>query len=165
MHNVNTGPLILEPGVNCEAFAMIGSQVIPGAAHEGSDHDIAILLVEGADREDMFDLIVTASEAHKEGNDCLISDSEGYECDGDGMTSCKIYRGETVWNYLVFTSEEYFYKFVDATTVARQFGITDKPTRVELFRMICDGYRSKGELRKLQHITIHEAPKDEGVPF
>lgn len=159
MHDKDTGPLILEPGKNCEAFAMIGSQVIPGAATETSDTDIAILLVEGADREDMFDAIVTAAKAHEPGNDCAISESDEYG-DGDGMTSCKIWRGDKVWNYLVFTDADYFQKFVDATTIAIRFGVVDKPFRVELFQMICDGSR-----RKSSYFNHVEVIRKEEVPF
>jgi len=156
---MNTGPLTLIPGDNCEAFAFIGSQVIPGASTETSDTDIAILLVEGADRDEMFDQIVTAAEAHKEGNDCLISDGDEYG-DGDGMTSCKIWRGGKIWNYLVFTDADYFQKFVDCTTLAIRFGIVDKPLRVELFQMICDGHRKKSS--HFDHVTVHRPAE---VPF
>lgn len=160
MHNVNTGPLELKPGVNCECFAMIGSQVIPGAAHEKSDTDVAILLIEGADRDDMFDAIVQAAACHQPGHDCLISDGEDYG-DGDLMTSCKIYReGGMTWNYLVFEDADYFNKFVDATTIARRFGVVDKPVRVELFQMLCDGYRKKDGY--FDHIEIHRSQE---VPF
>lgn len=158
---MNTGPLTLIPGDNCGAFAFIGSQVIPGAATEASDTDIAILLVEGADREDMFDQIVTAARAHLPGNDCLISDGEGYGGgDGDGMTSCKIFQDGKVWNYLVFTDEDYFQKFVDCTTLAIRFGIVDKPFRVELFQMMCDGYRKRDG--HFDHVEIH---RPSVVPF
>lgn len=161
MHNVNTGPLELKPGVNCEAFALIGSQVIPGAATETSDHDVAILLIEGVDRDDMFEEIVQAAAINLDpGNDCIISDGEGYEEHGDGMTSCKVWRGETIWNYLVFTDADYFDKFVDATTIARRFGVVDKPFRVELFQLLCDGYRKKES--HFDHIEIHRSQE---VPF
>lgn len=161
MHDKDTGPLILEPGKNCEAFAMIGSQVIPGAATETSDTDIAILLAEGADPDDMFDAIVKAAAVHLDaGNDCVISDGEGYEDHGDGMTSCKIWRDDKVWNYLVFTDADYFNKFVDATSVAIWFGLVDKAHRVELFQLLCDGYRNKQGT--IPHVEIHKA---EEVPF
>jgi len=159
MHDKDTGPLILEPGKNCEAFAMIGSQVIPGAATETSDTDIAILLGAPFDTGAMFDAIYKAAAIgqHPE-NDVCISEGEGY--DSDGMTSCKIWRGDRVWNYLVFTDADYFQKFVDATTIAKRFGVVDKPLRVELFQFLCDGFRHKDA-----HFEHVEVIRSEEVPF
>ena len=158
---MNTGPLTLIPGDNCAAFAFIGSQVIPGAATEKSDTDIAILLVEGADTGEIFDQITKSANLDDPDNDCEISDGEGYGgSDGDGMTSCKVWRGDKVWNYLVFTDEDYFNKFVDCTTLAIRFGIVDKPFRVELFQLMCDGYRKSDS--HFNHVEIH---REEKVPF
>lgn len=155
MHNVNTGPLVLTPGVNCEAFALIGSQVIPGAATPGSDHDVAILLIDGADPSEINSVIMMDLCGENGGSN---GSSE------DGMESYKVEMHDfTVWNYLVFTDKEYFRKFVDATTIAKRFGVVDKPFRVELFQMLCDGVRYEGGY--FEHVTVHEAPKDEGVPF
>jgi len=164
---METGPYKLVPGENCDKFAFIGSQVIPGAATEVSDIDIAVLLIEGSDQNETFGGIMEAAACHlDEGNDCCISDGEGYtSIDGDGMTSCKIWRGDKVWNYLVFTDADYFWKFVDATTIARRFGVVDKPFRVELFAMLCDGYRHRDG--HFEHIEVHQEtikPED-GSPF
>lgn len=164
---IETGPFQLVAGENCEKFALIGSQVIPGAATETSDIDIAVLLVEGADPYETFSAIMGAAAAHLDsGNDCCISGGEGYTTtDVDGMTSCKIWRGDKIWNYLVFTDAEYFWKFIDATTIAKRFGVVDKPFRVELFALLCDGYRMLGGKSHFEHIEVHTAPKDEGAPF
>ena len=164
---IYTGPLELKPGVNCDKFAFIGSQVIPGAATETSDTDIAVLLVEGSDPNEIFTEIMKAARLGLDsGNDCMISDGEGYtSIDGDGMTSCKIWRGDEIWNYLVFTDDDYFWKFIDATTIAKRFGIVGKPLRVKLFALLCDGYRHRDG--HFEHVEVHQEtikPED-GAPF
>lgn len=153
---MNTGPLKLIPGENCDKFAFIGSQVIPGAATEKSDHDVAVLLIEGADPSEIDSEIMIELGGE-------ISGSAGES--NDGMESYKVEMFEcgTVWNYLVFTDADYFWKFIDATTVAKRFGVVDKPFRVELFQMICDGYRYRDG--HFEHIEVHTAPKDDGAPF
>lgn len=150
---MNTGPLTLIPGDNCAAFAFIGSQVIPGAATEKSDTDIAVLLVEGDDGSALHSEIMMDLGGENGG-------SAGASC--DGMESYKVEMFETghVWNYLIFTDINYFNAFVDATTIAKRFGVVDKPFRVELFQLICDGARYNGG--HFEHIKIHHAEK---VPF
>lgn len=130
--SVETGPITLEPGVNCEQFAMIGSQVIPGAAHEGSDIDIAVF-VEGKQGQALFDAIMIDLDGEANGS---AGESE------DGMESFKVRdeNGKT-WNYLLFTDREYFLRFVDATTICRQFGVIDKGMRVAVFALLTDGIR------------------------
>ncbi|QMP23988.1 aminoglycoside nucleotidyltransferase [Pseudomonas phage DDSR119] len=150
MEEVNTGPLGLVPGVNCHSFAFIGSQVVGGAT-ETSDIDIAVRIIEGGDPAELFNELL-----HCGASEVVISDGEGgYEVNDDGMTSCKAWVGDTVWNYLIFTDVEYFDRFVDATTIAKRFGVVDKPLRVELFRLLCDGRRINGGY--FEHIKIHSA--------
>lgn len=161
---IETGPLKLIPGHNCEKFALIGSQVIPGAATEKSDTDVAVLAVEFADH--LHSVLMDEMSGENSGS------NEGTP---DGMESYKVemYDSGHVWNYLVFTDMNYFYSFINATTIARHFGVTDKPTRVALFQMICDGDR--GSWMPFEHIEIHRMPvaatewqepkAEEGAPF
>lgn len=153
MQEVNTGPLELKPGVNCDKFAFIGSQVIPGAAGPGSDIDVAVLLIEGADPAELDSVIMMELNGENGG-------SAG--ASNDGMESYKVEDDKfQVWNYLVFTDPNYFWSFINATTICRRFGVVDKPLRVELFQLLCDGARYKDG--HFEHVEIHQATP--GVPF
>lgn len=133
IESVKTGPITLEPGVNCEMFAMIGSQVIPGAAHEGSDIDVAVLVT-----NEQYGVLIDAIMIELDGE----SNGSAGESE-DGMESFKV-RDENgvLWNYLLFTDRSYFLRFVDATTICRQFGVIDKGMRVAIFAMLTDGIRN-----------------------
>lgn len=148
---MNTGVLVL-PGEYCQMFAFIGSQVIPGAAHEGSDTDIAMYCKPEQ---------LAAVESFLDGLDAERGGSQDYGgTDGDGMTSFKVEAAGMVWNYLVFDDLDYFWRFVDATSIVRHFKVTDKKERVAIFDLLTDGIRSDGPIKQIE---VHY-PKLEG-PF
>lgn len=161
IESVKTGPITLEPGVNCEMFAMIGSQVIPGAAHEGSDIDVAVYV-----SDDQYQVFVGVIMGD------LAGESNGSAGESeDGMESFKVRDEEgKVWNYLLFTDRSYFLRFVDATTICRQFGVIDKGMRIAIFAMLTDGIRNSGGGHwsggaGLDYVKIHRPADLESPPW
>lgn len=159
IESVKTGPITLEPGVNCEMFAMIGSQVIPGAAREGSDIDVAVYVNDG-----QYGVLSDAIMIELDGE---ANGSAG--ASDDGMESLKVQdeSGKT-WNYLLFTDRSYFLRFVDATTICRHFGVIDKGMRVELFGLLTDGIRKPSggkwsDSGHIDYVKIHR-PADLETP-
>lgn len=141
-----TGPLTLKPGLNCHLFAFIGSRVIPHAASKESDLDIAVYCKPA--QANAFDMEMKSRKADRGGG------NEYGGTDGDGMTSYKLVGDHgLVFNYLMFEDVDYFWRFVDATTICRHLGVTDKPTRVEIFRLLTDGIR---DCEILDPVEVHE---------
>lgn len=134
------------PGVNCTAWAFVGSRVTCNPTPTDTDRDVLVLCVAGE-----VDEVV--------GNIC---DAGGECCSavdyGDSMTAVRL--GDD--NYIITDEREYFDRFVVMTQLAKNWNILDKGKRHELFQAAIDG-REPWSLPG-DRVAVNEAPAP-GSPF
>lgn len=136
-------------GINCSAWADVGSRATCDPAPTDTDRDVIVLCVSG-EAHDLADKI------YRQGGELCGAEYGEFE-DDYGILPVRL--GDD--NYLITESAEYFYRFVAVTEFAKRVNLMDKADRKALFAAAMDSERaSPGEGR----ITVNVAPV-EGSPF